>query len=123
MLQPSRHDHGLARQIESDTIFVAPCTGTLLGVTHHPARQPAHRKPHAAAPPATPAHAVLWTLVQPSARLGINTSLSAVDEGPTGFAGWHQDGFVDLTDRVGVDYELTRHPASGVCGELLLSAT
>lgn len=107
----------------SEPPLCRPTAGTLLGVTHHPTRQPAHRKPQSAAPPATPAHAVLWALVQPSARLGINSSLSAVDAGPTGFAGWHQDGFVDLTERVGLDYELARHPASGVTGELLLSAT
>ena len=70
-----------------------------------------------------PAHATLWALVQPAAGVGVHTALSAVDAGPTGFGGWHQAGFLDVSRRVGVDYSLSRHPASGLTADLQLSAT
>lgn len=99
-----------------------PARGALVGLTHHPAKRAPHRKP-AAPPPPQPAHATLWALVQPSEGLGINTALHAVDAGRTGFGGWHQAGFLDLSSRVGLEYALSRHPASGVSGELELVAT
>lgn len=70
-----------------------------------------------------PAHATVWALVQPTPGLGVHTALSAVDAGPTGFGGWHQDGFLDLTPRAGIDYSLARHPGSGVSAEAELHAT
>ncbi|KAL4430891.1 hypothetical protein ABPG75_006147 [Micractinium tetrahymenae] len=94
---------------------------------------PAPAAPVALAPPAQPplwrpqqpqpAHATLWALVQPTPGLGVHTVLSAVDAGPTGFGGWHQDGFLDLTPRAGIDYSLARHPGSGVSAEVDLQAT
>ena len=114
-----------------------PAAGALLGLTYHPARQPPprpRRRPNQqaleAAPPAPqaplqppPAHATAWALQQPSDSIGITSSISAVDGGPTGFAGWSQQGFVDLSRRASLEYSLAGHPASGVTGELDLLAT
>lgn len=100
-----------------------PCTGALLGMHHQPARQAAHRRPRQAPPPRQPAHATLWLLVQPTDRVGVNTGLNVVDAGPTGFGGWHQQGFADLNRRVGVEYSLSRHPASGMSSEFEMAAT
>lgn len=99
-----------------------PCAGTLLGLNYVPPRTPPLRQPPRQGAP-QPAHSTLWVLVQPVDGLGVNTSLSAVAAGPTGFGGWHQDGFVDVSERAGLEYSLARHPVSGVSGELELVAT
>jgi hypothetical protein len=105
-----------------------PAKGALLGLLFQPARQPPHSAQHKGQPEsaAQPAHSTVWALVQPNAALGINTSLSAVDasgSAGSGFAGWAQEGFVDATPRASLEYSLTRHPASGLAGEVDLVAT
>lgn len=99
-----------------------PWAGTVLGLTHHPAKTPLPRKP-GDRPATQPATAVLWGLVQPADHVGVTTSLSAVDKGPTGFGGWEQQGFLDVTRRAGVDYCVRRHPATGLSGDVEVSAT
>jgi hypothetical protein len=70
-----------------------------------------------------PAHATAWALLQPSDSIGITSFVSAVDGGLTGFAGWSQQGFVDLSRRASLEYSLAHHPGSGVAGDLDLLAT
>ena len=105
-----------------------PSVGALLGLTYHPARQPPHSVRRRGQQPAAaqPAHSTLWALVQPTDALGINTALSASDAGAsrlTGFAGWTQEGFVDVTRRASLEYILTQRPASGLAAELDLLST
>lgn len=105
-----------------------PARGALLGMLFHPRRpaQPSAQRKGQPPPAAQPAHCTAWTLVQPTTALGVNTSLSVVDAScgaGSGFAGWLQEGFVDATPRAGLEYSLTRHPASGLAGEVDFVAT